>query len=457
MKLWSDVLTSIEKNVNKHIYNNYLRNTKILNLDEKKLTLEVSSQYHKDYIQDNLMRDIQTALNEIQDKNLAVLFSIKEEGNTDKTKQPAKTETSKKKKAPLKSKSNKHNFLKNKEMGLNPTYTLDNFVVGDSNQFVHAAAVAVSKHPAQTYNPLYIYGGVGLGKSHIINAIGNKILENKKDLNVIYITAEEFINDIVQSIKNRTMDKVRLKYRKSDVLIIDDIHMLAGKERTQEEFFHTFNTLYEAGKQIVVTSDRAPKEINRLAERLRSRFQSGLLCDIGLPDIETREAILYKCLETEKVKIAPEIIHYIAKKIKYNIRDLKGVLIYLLGQHNLLKQEIDLNMARKAAKHILKESTEKETSISRIQEVVCDYFGVSIKLLISKKRQAAIVLPRQVAMYIINIMTQCSTVETGNAFGKRDHATVIHAVEKIKNLKKMDTELDKKIEKIIKELSIESV
>ncbi len=228
MKLWSDVLTSMEKNVNKHIYNNYLKNTKILDSDDKKLTIEVSSQYHKDYIQDNLISDIKTALNVILDKNLAVLFSIKE-GNTDKTKEPAKTETSKKKKAPLKSKSNKHNFLKSKEMGLNPAYTLNNFVVGTSNQFVHAAAVAVSRHPAQTYNPLYIYGGVGLGKSHIINAIGNKILEYQNNLNVIYITAEEFINDIVQSIKNRTIDKVRLKYRKSDVLIIDDIHMLAGK------------------------------------------------------------------------------------------------------------------------------------------------------------------------------------------------------------------------------------
>ena len=274
---------------------------------------------------------------------------------------------------------------------------------------------------------------------------------------VTFVTGEEFVYDIVFSIKEGTMDKIRVKYRKSDILLVDDIHVLAGKERSQEEFFHTFNTLYNSGKQIVLTSDKAPKEIARLEDRLRSRFQSGLLSDIGLPDIETREAILYKLLETEKVKMAPEIIHYIAKKIKYNIRDLKGAMVYLIGQHNLLKQEIDLSMARKALKHMIKDSDGKETSISRIQEVVCDYFGVSQKALTSKKRQATIVLPRQVAMYIVNDMTIASTTEIGNAFGKRDHSTVIHATEKIRNLRKMDSDLDKRIEKIIKELSTESV
>lgn len=457
--LWSNVLSSVEKNINKHIYHNYLENTKILESNDENVVVQVSSKYHEDYIKNNLLHDIQTALNEIADKNLSILFTIKKE-QTEKPSRVGTVETSTTKTAKesqIESKTKKYVFAPKRKSFLNPHFTFENFIVGHSNQLVHAAAIAVSEHPAQTYNPLYVYGGVGLGKSHILNAIGNSILEKHKDTVVTFVTGEDFVNDIVFSIKEGTMDKVRLKYRKSDILLVDDIHVLAGKERSQEEFFHTFNTLHNSGKQIVLTSDKAPKEISRLEDRLRSRFQSGLLSDIGLPDIETREAILYKLLETEKIKIVPEIVHYIAKKIKYNIRDLKGAMIYLIGQHNLLKQEIDLSMARKAIKHMIKDSGGRETTMSRIQEVICDYFGVTPKSLISKKRNANIVLPRQVAMYIVNDMTNSSTTEIGNAFGKRDHSTVIHAVEKIRNLRKMDKELDEKIEKIIKELSTESV
>ncbi len=457
--LWSNVLSSIEKNVNKHVYRNYLENTKILESNDKNVVVEVSSKYHEDYIKNNLLQNIQSALSEITDKNLSILFTIKKE----QTKKPIKADTSQVSSAKTSKegepglKPRKNIPALKRKSYLNPYFTFDNFIVGHSNQLAHAAAVAVSEHPAQTYNPLYLYGGVGLGKSHILNAIGNRAMEKHQDMVVTFVTGEEFVYDIVFSIKEGTMDKIRVKYRKSDILLVDDIHVLAGKERSQEEFFHTFNTLYNSGKQIVLTSDKAPKEIARLEDRLRSRFQSGLLSDIGLPDIETREAILYKLLETEKVKMAPEIIHYIAKKIKYNIRDLKGAMVYLIGQHNLLKHEIDLNMARKAIKHMIKDSDGKETSISRIQEVVCDYFGVTQKAVTSKKRQANIVLPRQVAMYIVNDMTNSSTTEIGNAFGKRDHSTVIHATEKIRNLRKMDNDLDKRIEKIIKELSTESV
>jgi len=454
--LWKEVLSSLEKEVNKHIFQNYLKNTKALHTNEKEITIEVSSRYHQEYITKNLLPNIKQAINKIMNKDISILFNINKElankmGEKQNTKLPKEKNSS-----PTPEKVE----LKRKKAGLNPVYTFNNFVVGSNNQFVYAAATAVSKNPIspdKRYNPLFIYGGVGLGKSHILNAIGNNIIETHSNLSIIYVTGEEFVNDIIFSITNRTMDKIRTKYRRSDILLIDDVHILSGKERCQEEFFHTFNTLYNAGKQIVLTSDRPPKEIPQLEERLRSRFQSGLLTDIGLPDIETREAIIYQLLKTEKVSMPSEVVHYIAKKIKYNIRDLKGVVINLIAQSQLLNQKIDLNLAKKSIKHMIQESSGKETTITRIQEVVSDYFGVDLKLLKSKKRHADIVLPRQVAMYIINDLTNASTIEIGNAFGKRDHSTVIHAIEKIRNLRQMDKELNLKIKKIIKELTTESL
>lgn len=449
-KLWSNILTSLEKNVNKHIFNNYLKPTKILDSEENNLILEVSSKFQQDYIKENLLPNIKKALNEIMDQDLSILFNIKHDIAKTKEKK-MQTDT------PVKTISQSDITEKINKANLTSNFTFSNFVIGSNSQFVHAAAFAVADHPASAYNPLFIYGGVGLGKSHILNAIGNKALLENDNLVVLYVVAEKFINDLIHSLQNNKMGKFRSKYRKIDILLIDDIQILSGKERMQEEFFHTFNTLHNAGKQIVLTADRAPKEIPFLEERLRSRFQSGLLADIGLPDIETREAILYKSLENESIKITPEVIHFMAKKIKYNIRDLKGALINLIAKSNLLNKKIDLDMAKSVIKNMVKDSDKKETSISRIQEVVGDYFGIAPKQLISKKRQAHIVLPRQVAMYIISELTNASTTEIGLSFGKRDHSTVIHAIEKIRNLKKMEKELDNKIQKIIKELSTESV
>ncbi|MBU1077188.1 MAG: chromosomal replication initiator protein DnaA [Spirochaetes bacterium] len=457
IKLWSDVLTSLEKDVAKNVFNNYLKNTKILDSTDDNLVLEVSSKFHQDYIKNNLLSNIKNVINTIADKDLSILFNI----NSSSTDESHSSEA---KKSPIE-KAEKNELLSDNNVilekivkaNLNPNLSFSNFVIGLNNQFVHAVAFAVADLPAQDYNPLFIYGGVGLGKSHILNAIGNKAILRNDKLVVLYVMAENFLNDMVHSIQNNKMEKFRTKYRKIDILLIDDIHILSGKERMQEEFFHTFNTLHNAGKQIVLTADKAPKEIQHLEERLRSRFQSGLLADIGLPDIETREAIIYKTLEMEKTKIDQEVVHFIAKKIKYNIRDIKGALKNLIVQSNLLNKPVDLNMAKAVIKNMIKENEKKETSITRIQEVVSDYFGVHTKQLLSKKRTSNIVLPRQVAMYVISELTNASTTEMGLAFGKRDHSTVIHAIEKIRNLKKMDKDLDKKIQKIIKELSTESV
>lgn len=456
-KVWSNVLASLEKDVTKNIFNNYLKNTKIVDSDDKKVVLEVSSKFHKDYIKNNLMNNIQKSLNKLVDQDLSILFNINEKQIKTDKKEVSKEVAQSKEESTSSDKGADRLFDKIQKSNLNNNFTFNNFVIGSNNQFVHAAAFAVAEHPADAYNPLFIYGGVGLGKSHVLNAIGVKALQQNENAKVLYVIAEKFINDLIDSLKNARMDKFRLKYRKIDVLLIDDIHILSGKERMQEEFFHTFNTLHNAGKQIVLTADKAPKEIPFLEERLRSRFQSGLLADIGLPDIETREAILHKYLDHEQVKIDPEIIHFMAKKIKYNIRDLKGAVINLIAKSNLMNKTIDLTMARSVIKNMVNESDKKETSLTRIQEVVGDFFGVHTKQMISKKRNSNIVLPRQVAMYIISELTNASTTEIGLGFGKRDHSTVIHAIEKIRNLKKMDQDLNKKIQKIIKELSTESV
>lgn len=445
-KIWNNLLTLLEKKIDKQIYENYLKNTKLLDAQENKWIIEVGSKFQKDYIYDHLLPNIKTTLNEIMDKDLSILFKIRNEAKNESL------ET-----APDNYQYHGSVQQRFEKSNLNSLYTFENFVVGANSEFTHAAALAVADAPAKAYNPLFVYGGVGLGKTHILNAVGNRIFQTKQNVNILYVAAEKFGNDLIQSIQNNKMDKFRLNYRKIDVLIVDDVQFISGKERTQEEFFHTFNTLYNSGKQIILTADKSPKEIPLLEERLRSRFGSGLITDIGLPDIETREAILYKKAEKAKIKLNSDVVHFIAKKIKYNIRYLEAALINLIAMSNLMKKEITLDLAKSVITNIIKESDKKETSISRIQEVICDYFGVNQKVLTSKKRNAGVVLPRQVAMYLIRELTKASTTEIGSYFASKDHSTVIHAIEKIKNLRKMDNDLNQKIEKIVQELNTESV
>ncbi|MDD5065415.1 MAG: chromosomal replication initiator protein DnaA [bacterium] len=445
-KIWSSVLVSLEKKIDRQIYNNYLKDTKIIDSSEEKLVVEVNNKFQKEYIHNNLLANIRTALKEIMEKDLSILFKIHNDAKKERE-NPA----SENKMHPTEEES------RHLKSNLNPYFTFENFVVGANTELSYSAAIAVANAPAHSYNPLFIYGGVGLGKTHILNAIGNRILQNKKDLNVLYVVAEKFTNDLIHSLQNNKMDKFRANYRKIDILIVDDVQFISGKERTQEEFFHTFNTLHSSGKQIILTADKSPKEIPLLEERLRSRFGMGLITDIGLPDIETREAILYKKAENEKTEISPEVIHFLAKKIKYNIRDLQAALINLIAISNLMKKSISLDLAKSIITNIIKENAKKETSITRIQEVVADYFGINLKVMTSKRRNAGIVLPRQVAMYLIRELTNASTTEIGNVFGSKDHSTVIHAIEKIKNLRQMDNELHQRIEKIVQELNTESV
>ncbi|HAA89709.1 MAG: Chromosomal replication initiator protein DnaA [Thermoanaerobacterales bacterium 50_218] len=335
---------------------------------------------------------------------------------------------------------------------LNPKYTFETFVVGNNNRFAHAAAQAVAEAPSKAYNPLFIYGGVGLGKTHLMHAIGHYVLENKKALRVLYVTSEAFTNDLINSIRDDKTIEFRNKYRTIDILLIDDIQFLAGKERTQEEFFHTFNTLYEANKQIVISSDRPPKEIPTLEDRLRSRFEWGLLADIQPPDLETRIAILRKKAQIENYSIPDDVLLFIATKIKSNIRELEGALLKIMAYSSLHKKKIDLEMTEEALKDLLSNEKPRNITISLIQKAVAEHFDVKVEDLKAKKRTKNIAFPRQIAMYLARELTDASLPRIGQEFGGRDHTTVLHAHEKIKEEMRKDEDLKATVEKIIKTL-----
>ena len=313
---------------------------------------------------------------------------------------------------------------------LNPKYTFSTFVVGNNNRFAHDAALAVAEAPAASYNPLFIYGGVGLGKTHLMHAIGNEILKNNKNSKILYVTSEVFTNELINAIKDNTSDQFRNKYRNIDVLLIDDIQFIAGKERCQEEFFHTFNTLYESGKQIILSSDRTPKDIPLLEDRLKSRFEWGIIADISNPDYETRLAILRKKAQLDKIIIDDEILTAIATRIDSNIRELEGTLNKLIAKASLTNSQITMEMAERAINDIVAQQ-EKVISAEFIQDTVAKYFSVNPKDLKGSKRSNDITFPRQIAMYLCRNVANMSLPQIGKDFGKRDHTTVMHACNKI--------------------------
>lgn len=317
---------------------------------------------------------------------------------------------------------------------LNPKYKFDTFVVGSNNKFAHSASLAVAESPGEVYNPLYIYGRPGLGKTHLMHSIGHFILEQHPDKKVLYVTSEVFTNEVIESIRSgnaAAMNKFREKYRTIDVLMVDDVQFIIGKESTQEEFFHTFNALHSAGKQIILTSDKPPKEMETLEERIRSRFEWGLMADIGTPDYETRMAILRKKVETDEMVLRDEVLEYIANNIKSNIRELEGALNKLLAYSNLEKTDITMEIAVKELQNIITPDKPKEITPQLIIEVVSEHFQISIDQMISKNRSSQIARPRQIAMYLCKNMTDTSLDSIGSLLGGRDHSTIIHGINKI--------------------------
>lgn len=321
-----------------------------------------------------------------------------------------------------------------KRSNLNPNYTFDTFVVGSNNRFAQSASLAVAESPGEAYNPLYIYGGPGLGKTHLMHSIGHFILKKNPSAKVLYVTSEEFTNEVIESIRSgnaSAMNKFREKYRTIDVLMIDDVQFIIGKESTQEEFFHTFNALHSAGKQIILTSDKPPKDMETLEERIRSRFEWGLMADIGAPDYETRMAILRRKVESDDMVLSDDILNYIANNIKSNIRELEGALNKLLAYSNLEKTNITMDIAKKELQNIITPDKPREITPQLIIEVVSEHFQISLDQMISKNRSNEIAKPRQIAMYLCKTMTDIPLDSIGSLLGGRDHSTIIHGIKKI--------------------------
>lgn len=394
------------------------------------ITLEVPNNFFRGWLIERYMTNLHQGVSKAFGKDFSIEFVLHESGGA-QAPRPASTEESKKERGSFWPFS-KEKADAVKEIGLDPRFTFDSFVVGPSNRFAHAASLAVCDSPAKTYNPLFIYGGTGLGKTHLMHAIGQKILQKFPRYKILYISSEEFTNQLIGAIQNRTTVKFREKYRHVDILLIDDVHFIANKEATQEEFFHTFNALYDAHKQIVVSSDRPPKEIPGLEERLVSRFLYGIVTDIQPPDLETRIAILKKKSERETIVLPDEVFFFLGEKIRTNIREMEGALMRVFASARLLGKEISLDMAKDVLKDMIIEG-EKKITIDLIQKKVSEYFDIKLSDMKVKKRSKAIAYPRQLAMYLARQLTDCSLPEIGYQFGGRDHTTVMHAFEKIEN------------------------
>ncbi len=422
--IWDKAKLFISQKVNDQTFSTWFAPITLEASTEKALTLGVPDKFTLDWIKERYSDLIRDAVKKTADKNLQILFSIsknlpgahKAVGDTASINTVAKNSPT----LPVQT----------KDRGFNPKYTFDNFVVGPSNRFVHAACMAVCESPAKSYNPLFIYGGVGLGKTHLMHAVGQSIIQRNPNLKALYISSESFTNQLISAIQNRTATRFRNVYRSVDILLIDDIHFIAGKESTQEEFFHTFNTLYDAHKQIVLSSDRSPKDIQRLEERLVSRFEWGLITDIQRPDLETRIAILRKKAEKETIHVPNDVTFLIAEKIKSNIRELEGALIRVVAYAKLMGAQITAALVKEVLKDMFLEE-EIKVGIDLIQKRVAEYFNIRLSDLKGRKRNRAIAYPRQVAVYLARELTDYSLPELGEFFGGRDHTTILHAYEKI--------------------------
>ena len=434
VSLWDKTLQLIKGELSPPSFNAFFKQIIPLKIYMDNLILLVPNEFTKSILEDRYLNLIENSINQLSLKKYNIKFVLNEieiEGLNEETKQ-------------FDTKKNYPN--------LNPKYTFDTFVIGNSNRFAHAACVAVAESPAKAYNPLFLYGGVGLGKTHLMHAIGHHIMTQKKNPKVVYVSSEKFTNELINSIKDDRNEKFRNKYRNVDILLIDDIQFIAGKERTQEEFFHTFNSLHEANKQIIISSDRPPKEIPTLEDRLRSRFEMGLITDIQAPDFETRIAILRKKAQMENIDVPNDVTNYIAKNIKSNIRELEGALTRVIAYSSLTNRSISFELAIEALKDIMTNSKDEEITVNRIKEKVASVFNIKMDDFNSKKRTRSIAFPRQIAMYLTRELTELSLPKIGEEFGGRDHTTVIHAHDKIVKNLHSNEEIKGKIEKIISDL-----
>lgn len=434
--LWNNALSTIETKISKPSFDTWLKPTKAHSLQGDLLVVTAPNEFARDWLEERYSQLIAEILYEITGEGLLVKFIIPQNQKEEEFDQQISTKQKKKEEEVT------------EQTILNSKYTFDTFVIGSGNRFAHAASLAVAEAPAKAYNPLFIYGGVGLGKTHLMHAIGHYVLDHNPSAKVVYLSSEKFTNEFINSIRDNKGAEFRDKYRNVDVLLIDDIQFLAGKESTQEEFFHTFNTLHEESKQIIISSDRPPKEIPTLEDRLRSRFEWGLITDITPPDLETRIAILRKKAKADGLDIPNEVMLYIANQIDTNIRELEGALIRVVAYSSLINKDINADLAAEALKDIVPSSKPRVITIHDIQKVVGELFHIKLEDFKAKKRTKSIAFPRQIAMYLSRELTDFSLPKIGEEFGGRDHTTVIHAHEKISKMLLTDSLLQKQLKEI---------
>jgi len=437
---WKDCLDYMSRRLKRQSYNTWLKSTTGEPTGNGEFKIVVPNQFVADWIDEHFSSLVHEAFNEVLGKKQEIIYIISEP-----------TETDEQAALPFEAIASHPNVaqpIRQVNSSLNSRYRFDSLVVGDFNQFACAASKAVAEAPGMTrYNPLYIYGGTGLGKTHIVQAMGHSILESHPSKRVMYATSEKFTSDFINAISDRSISDFTRYYRDVDVLLIDDIQFFTGKEGTQEQFFHTFNALHQSGKQIVLSSDRPPKEIKGLEERLLSRFQWGLVCDLQAPDLENRTAILYKKLECEGVKLPNSVVTFIADKVSTNVRELEGALNRLLAYASLKKEEISLELAQKVLSDTIC-SGRQNISIESIQTKSAEHFSIDPKMMVAKKKTADIALARQVAMYLARVLTDSSLKAIGTRFGGRDHTTVIHACDKVSSRMAEDANFRERIDKI---------
>ncbi|GIO69297.1 chromosomal replication initiator protein DnaA [Paenibacillus sp. FSL M7-1455] len=438
-ELWQQILSIIHTKLSKPSFDTWFKATKAIQMNDHSIVISAPTTFAVEWLESRYTKLVSSTIYEVLGKQVDVKFVIEENKPAEVVPQQP---------APMPQVTQEEAFTHM----LNPKYTFDTFVIGSGNRFAHAASLAVAEAPAKAYNPLFLYGGVGLGKTHLMHAIGHYILEHNPASRVVYISSEKFTNEFINSIRDNRAESFRNKYRNVDILLIDDIQFLAGKESTQEEFFHTFNALHEEQKQIIISSDRPPKEIPTLEDRLRSRFEWGLITDIQPPDLETRIAILRKKAKAENLDIPNEAMMYIANQIDTNIRELEGALIRVVAYSSLTNQDVTTHLAAEALKDIIPSSRPKMITIQDIQQKVGEYYNLKLEDFKARKRTKAVAFPRQIAMYLSRELTDFSLPKIGEAFGGRDHTTVIHAHEKISQSLKTDQDLFKVINNITEKI-----
>src|SRR3990170_4734226 len=434
-QVWQEALRRIESRLSKPSYESFVKAMAPVTLTEEVFVFAVPSRLAKEWVETRYAGLIHGALREVLARNVTIQVTVAEESV------PA---------APAALPAQRPS----EGLPLSPKYTFDTFVIGSGNRFAHAAALAVADAPARAYNPLFIYGGVGLGKTHLLQAIGHHVVHRHHLHRVAYISSEKFTNELIKAIRDDRTLEFRTRYRNVDVLLIDDIQFLAGKERTQEEFFHTFNTLHEASRQIIITSDRPPKDIPTLEDRSRSRFEWGLIADIQPPDLETRIAILRKKAELDGISVPDEVAEFIAQRIHSNIRELEGALVRVVAYANLTRAPITVELASEILKELLPSVASKPVTIPSLQKIVAEHFDIRVEEMRAKRRTKGVAFPRQVAMYLARELTDASLPRIGDEFGGRDHTTVMHACERVKEAIAQDPQFAARLKKLVDALRI---